>query len=237
MLSSSETTLLRNTAFFSKLDDAAFDGIVRDARALDLRKGDVLFSRHDEADRFFVGLMGWVALLRYSPAGDRTVISVFGPGESFAEAAMFMGGSYPASAEAVETSRVCVLYRDRLLPRMAENPDIGFSMLASISMHLHGFMLELEQMKSRNTEQRVARFLLSLCQRQHGPCAIELPYDKSLLAGRLGMKPESLSRSLSRLSAAGVRVSGQTVSVTDPDRLAAVAEQEPMRRHGPTAHS
>ena len=42
-----------------------------------------------------------------------------------------------------------------------------------------------------------------------------LPYDKSLIAGRLGLKPESLSREFAKLRAVGVDVRASTVVVRD----------------------
>jgi hypothetical protein len=41
---------------------------------------------------------------------------------------------------------------------------------------------------------------------EHGCCVIALPYDKNLIAARLGLKPESLSRAFANLRSVGVAV-------------------------------
>ena len=72
---------------------------------------------------------------------------------------------------------------------------------------------QLEQMKRLTAPQRLADFLLTLCPNEEGPCEIKLPYEKSLIASRLGMKPESLSRALAKLKPLGVTVIREDIVV------------------------
>ena len=57
------------------------------------------------------------------------------------------------------------------------------------------------------------------------PVTIALPYEKALIANRLGMTPESFSRALARLRDLGVAVEREAVTVQDMARLAAFVEQ------------
>jgi len=65
---------------------------------------------------------------------------------------------------------------------------------------------------------------LKLSNASSGPAEIELPYEKVLIAKRLGMKPESFSRAVARLADLGVVVERDSVKVSDLARLAAFAE-------------
>ena len=77
-------------------------------------------------------------------------------------------------------------------------------MLAAASLHLKSLVEQIETIKLLSGPQRIAQFLLRLCSRQAtGATTVELPYEKALIANRLGMKPESLSRSLTRLRPIG----------------------------------
>ena len=71
--------------------------------------------------------------------------------------------------------------------------------LASTFTHLHSLVSQLEQRKAQTGAQRVAEFILEFCEVEKGGCVVTLPYDKVLIAGRLGMKPESLSRAFAKL--------------------------------------
>ena len=57
-----------------------------------------------------------------------------------------------------------------------------------------------------------------------------LPYDKTLIAGRLGMKPESLSRAFSRLRLHGVTIDQSSAVIDSVERLRNVANAE-IRPH------
>ena len=54
-----------------------------------------------------------------------------------------------------------------------------------------------------------------------------LPYEKVLIAARLGLKPESLSRVFARLRGAGVTVASNHASIVDVEKLRAFAEEDP----------
>ena len=79
---------------------------------------------------------------------------------------------------------------------------------------------QIEQLQVRSGTQRVADFLLKLCPAEDGPAEIALPYDKSLIASRLGMKPESFSPPLARLRDLGVCSDRSHVSIADAAVLA-----------------
>jgi CRP/FNR family transcriptional activator FtrB len=78
---------------------------------------------------------------------------------------------------------------------------------------------ELKSVRARTTFQRLVAWILAMHGRANQPSEIEVPYDKSVLAGRLGMAPETLSRDLARLAALGVAVDGRRLTIKDPSVL------------------
>jgi CRP-like cAMP-binding protein len=173
-----------------------------------------------------VVLSGWVKIYRETPQGDEAVIHICGGGESFAEAAMFLGGRFPASAQVVEEARLIRVTTQPFRDWVRSEPEIAFGMLASMSIHLHTLVNEAEQLQTRSATERVADFLLRRCPVRQGPAVIALPFDKSLLAARLAMKPESLSRVLARLRKIGVRSEQNRVVISDVARLVAFCAGE-----------
>jgi CRP-like cAMP-binding protein len=111
-------------------------------------------------------------------------------------------------------------------------PDIALAMIASTSQHLHLLVQQVEQLKAQSGIQRVAEFLAALCPAETGPHTIALPYDKALIAGRLGLKPESLSRAFAKLRSVGVEVRAAHVVVKDISRLRDVADNERIKTRG-----
>ena len=141
------------------------------------------------------------------------VVSVFTRGDSFGEAVALQNLKYPVSAQSVSASEVMHISASVLVNLIKEDAEVGLSILASTFHHLHSLVSQLEQLKSRTGGQRVAEFLLNLCDCDSGPCKVTMPYDKILIAGRLGIKPESLSRAFSRLKKVGVRIDKNHASI------------------------
>jgi CRP-like cAMP-binding protein len=179
-------------------------------------KGTTIFRQGDAAAAFYAVISGWVKLYRTTPDGLEVVLHVFKTGETFAEAAMFLGGEYPASAQAVSKARLVRIDGAVFRACIHERPELAFSMLASASHHLKFLVEQVEQMKVRSAPQRIAEFILGLTAGSNsGPAEIEFPFEKNLLANRLGMKPESFSRALAKLRSCGVTVEKEIIRIED----------------------
>jgi CRP-like cAMP-binding protein len=218
-LTASETELVRQTPMFRGLSPDAFREVISDCIVETRPSGDTLFSQGDEAKSFFIVLDGWIKVFRVTYAGDEAVIGIFTKGQTFAEAVAIVAGEYPATGETITPTRHIRVPCDRLRNRIRAKPDIGLSMIAATAQHLQLLVRQIEQLKAQTGAQRVAEFLLSLTEAEHGKAIIALPYDKSLIAARLGMKPESLSRSFARLRPMGLNVNGSKVTIADVQSL------------------
>ncbi|MBL4615652.1 MAG: Crp/Fnr family transcriptional regulator [Magnetovibrio sp.] len=181
-----------------------------------------LFMEGETADRFYVVMDGWVKLFRLSENGQEVVISVSSPGESFAEAAIFDSHIFPVSASAITDVRLLVVGAESLLRQISESNQLAFNMLASMSKQMRSNVTKLHQMCSMSSTERLADFLIGLTTTTNGSATITLPLDKSLIAARLGMQPETFSRALARLKNVGVKSAGHDVVIEDMDALRAL---------------
>jgi CRP-like cAMP-binding protein len=214
-----DLSVVRRINVLRGLKPAVVEELIAPAQVLVLQDGESLFHQGDPATAFFIVTDGWVKIHRITEAGDEAVIYVFAKGDSIAEAVAFTGHAYPASAQAVTDARIVRIPADHVLRCIRSAPDIAIAMLASTSLHLLNLVQQIEQLKAKSGFQRVAAFLASLCSVDQGSCTIALPYDKSLIAGRLGLMPESLSRAFTKLKPLGVEVRASHVVVTDVAKL------------------
>ena len=218
--------IVSRIAVFRGLKSETVEKIIAPATAVMLRPHEWLFRQGDPATAFFIVIDGWIKLYRITASGDEAVIHVLTNGESFAEAVAFTGNRYPATAEAVSDARVARIPADYIVRAIRESPDIALAMIASTSQHLHHLVQQVEQLKAQSGVQRVAEFLASLSLVEQGSCAIALPYDKVLIAARLGLTPESLSRAFARLRSVGVAVNASHVVVKDVAKLRELAADD-----------
>lgn len=221
--------IARTSLFVRSLPEQHVEPLLERAVFRHYERGETVFLQDEKAEGVHVVLDGWVKLYRVSPSGAEAVVGVFARGQSFGEAVALKNGPYPVSAEAVTPSDVMVLPASALVAMMHDDPDVCVSILASTFSHLHSLVEQLEQLKAQTGAQRVAEFLLSLCQGEEGGCTVDLPYDKVLIAGRLGMKPESLSRAFARLKPAGVTIRKNHARIEDVERLREYAEDDPAQ--------
>jgi len=224
--------IISRIAVFRGLKHKTVEHVIAPATAVTLRPHETLFRQGDPATAFFIVIDGWVKLYRIAVSGEETVLNVLTKGGSYAEAHALTGAYYPATAEAVSEARVVRIPADHVVRCIRETPDIALAMIASASQHLHHLVEQIEHLKAQSGVQRVAEFLASLAPVESGSYDIALPYDKVLIAARLGLKPESLSRAFAKLRAVGVAVHAAHVAVNDVGKLRQLAADERAATRG-----
>ncbi len=225
-LTASDLQIVTRIAVFRGLKPETVEHMIAPATAIVLKAHDTLYRQEDPATAFFIMIDGWTKHYRTTLSGEETVIHVLTKGDSFAEAVALTGGCFSATAEAATDAKIVRVPANHILRCIRENPDIAMAMIASTCQRLHYLMEEVEQLKAQSGVQRVAEFLVSLAPVDNGSCVISLPYDKVLIAGRLGLKPESLSRAFAKLKSVGVDVHSAHVAVRDVARLRRIATDE-----------
>jgi CRP-like cAMP-binding protein len=222
-LSAHDWDVVTRAPLFKAMGPTISRTIIGDRSPKSYARGETIFEQGEPADGFFCVIEGWAKLYRLREDGEEVVVAIFSAGETFAEVAMFLGGRYPASCEAVSPSRILKIDAASLRRAVLAEPQLAFDMLAAASMRLRQLVDEIEQLKARSAPQRIADFFVKQAIAA-GSARIALPYEKALIASRLGMKPESFSRALGRLAELGVVVERESVFIPDVERLAAFAE-------------
>jgi CRP-like cAMP-binding protein len=224
MLSERECEIVMRAPLFKAMGPGISRTLIGDRSPRSYARGETIFEQGDPADGFFCVIEGWAKLYRPREDGEEVVVAIFSKGETFAEVAMFLGGRYPASCEAVSPSRILKIDAANLRRAVLAEPQLAFDMLAASSLRLRELVDEIEQLKARSAPQRIADFFVKRADATVGPARITLPYEKALIASRLGMKPESFSRALAKLTDFGVVVERDSVLIPDIETLAAFAE-------------
>lgn len=219
MATGSDLETARATVLLSSLPGPLADTILRQSATRTFQRGETIFVQGEAAEHIYIVMHGWVKLFRITPTGAEAVVGVFTKGRSFGEAVAFEDVPFPVTAEAVTDSRLLLVRASLLASLMRERPEIAMAIVSSTFRHLQALVAQVEQLKAHTGAQRVAEFLLELCECEAGSCTITLPYDKSLIAGRLGMQPPSLSRAFNRLEEHGVQISHNLATIADISHL------------------
>lgn len=187
-------------------------------------KGEVLFEDGSEADGFYIVASGKVKVYKLSSEGRERILHVVQPGNSFAEAAIFDNGRYPAFAETLVPASLLFFPKQEFLDLLRNHPQLAINIISGLSRFLRDFTIQIEDLTFRDVPSRLARYLFSFG--EDVSSAIELPVSKSQLASNLGTTSETLSRTLRKLADDEIiSVQGKKIAILDLARLRDLAEK------------
>ena len=200
-----ETDLLKKCPLFAGLGEDDLKKVRAISTLRQIGKKGVLFSDGEEAKGFYVILSGKIKLYKISSEGKEQILHVVSEPDAFAEAALFVEGSYPAFAEALTDSRVLFIPKRDFIQLIEKNPRLSINMIVSLSHYLRRFASLIEELSLKEVSSRIAKYLIDLSLRssQEGknPREVELDLSKTQLASKLGTISETFSRTLAKMKA------------------------------------
>lgn len=220
-ISQQDRLALRRTYLFSGMDEDQLSVILSMATPITLESGQGLFQQGDAADHFFWVSEGMVRLYRSSPQGDEKVIELISPGRFFAEAVLFMGGRYPVNAVCQQPSRLVAFDGAGFKAWLGEDANRCFRLLSGMSAKLHKLVNEIDRLTLMKGSDRLMQYLIDHSEPDgEGNTVVLLEAPKQVIASRIGVKPETLSRLLQKLGSMGfLETRGSRVYLKDLDQL------------------
>jgi len=213
--------ILANLPLFQQLSEDEIVGLAAGTRAIRMNKGQILFQTGSLLEGFYVVVRGQIKLAFSSPQGNEKVVSIVEPGQSFGEAMMFMEKPSPIFTQALENSRLLYIAKQGIFAAIDHDSAFARRMLAGLSIRLRSLIHDVEDYSLHSSTQRVIGFLLHLAGTPVGDSVeLELPASKHVIASRLNLTPETLSRILHGLTESGlIAVKGRHITVLDMARL------------------
>ena len=188
-------------------------------------RGEMVFRTGEPCEAFFVVVVGQVKLFMLSPSGQEKVIEIVGPGQSFAEAMVFLDSPCLVNVQALADSLLLRVSQQVVFTEIAQDHRFSLRMLAGMSRRLHGLVHDVQAYALSSGMQRLIGYLLrdveQNSQSNQGPVTISLPVSKATIASRLSLTPEYLSRVLRELESGGlIQVDKREIRILDVQRLA-----------------
>lgn len=210
--------VIKKCPLFSGVTEEDLNRLVAVAKFREVEKGELLFSEGETAKGFFVVADGAIKIFKLSPEGKERILHIVHPGSTFAEAAIFGDGLYPAHAEPLQKSQVLFFAKKEFLLLLHQHAQIAINMIGGLSRFLRQFAVQIEELTFKDVPARLACYLLELAGDEQR--VIHLPISKTQLASRLGTVSETLSRTFRKLSdEALLQVEGKVITLLDRDRL------------------
>jgi CRP-like cAMP-binding protein len=215
-------TALRQCVLLQPLEAGDFDALVANCHAKQLTENRILFDQGAPLTDIYLLISGSIKLLRLAPSGDEKVFEIIRPGQTFAEAVLFSGGArYPVSAVTVSPSVVVAIHAASFLQLLNSSNTLCLNLMAKLSQRLHWMVNEVDRLTLHNATFRLVCYLLShISEDENDRRDVNLSVPKNVIASRLSITPETLSRSLKELSNQGlINLDGPQIDLVDIEKL------------------
>jgi len=165
-----------------------------------------------------------------SAEGKEQIVMIAQAGDSFGEAAVFAGSNYPASAQTLSASEILIVERNRFISLLEKKPELAMNLIARLSELLRKLTRLVEELSLTDVTTRLAHYLVEEINSEAADPhpqpypVVTLSEKKFIVASQLGTIPETLSRSLAKLSREKIiRVDGSEIEILNYDRLRELA--------------
>lgn len=189
--------------------------------------GSLLFEQAETpaVAQFLVG--GSVALLG-GRGSDETLVEVLRPVDLLLPAAVLNRQPYLLRARVLEEAHLVMIPAEVFRRAIASDHALCLAVLACEAAHFRRQVKHAKNLKLRSAEERTGCYLLKLAADIPAGQPIKLPLEKRLIASQLGMTRETLSRTLAAMMASGIKVTGDTVVIENPEAARARFPLDPL---------
>jgi len=205
---------VRNIPLFSGLTAEEKDSFLKSGGVYSYVGKKSIFRQGDPINYLYIVCSGIVQECRETSDGHEITVNIHKAGDIFCKTGIFLkDGSHQTNAVAVNNAYVMELPIKQFKENLEKYPSVTSRLLTSLAQLAFTKQVEVEQQITMTAPQLLASFLRQMCD-LHGfdPRGFTLPYKKSLIASRLGMELETLSRALPKLKEFGISVKGSHVS-------------------------
>jgi CRP/FNR family transcriptional regulator, transcriptional activator FtrB len=217
---------MNDIPLFASLEEASRRRLLDAARIERVPAGSALFEAGEQARDIYVLLRGMIDIAcKYR--GKHCTAMLMTSGDVLMLGSPLYNEPYLVSAETLTPCRIMTIDAQLVRNEAKSSPELSLAIGRVLAGHWRIALRIILDLKCRSPSQRLAAFLLRL----HDACApgtvAQIPIAKRQLAARVGMQPETLSRTLQILGQNGLRVRGRQIIVVDREKAEAFCGPDP----------
>ena len=217
-------SLCREIALFSHASPKTLEEISCVSKRSFYKKGIIVLDSQQSRNTFLYVVKGWLKVFKESADGEEIIEDILANTHYCGESFLFdTEKTTPVySVQSIADVEIITLPIENLKKLILEDPSLSLNFLQATLQKKQRLQMEIEHMSIQNAAQRIGCFILRLCDNptEKKNIILRLPYDKLLLALRLGMQPETFSRALSKLSKeCALHVENENVTISDLSTL------------------
>ena len=210
--------LIRRSRLFSQVGEPDLAAMLAACFVQTLPASATLCRQGEKAEFLHIVLSGRVGL--FGSAGhEEALVEFFGAGDAFIVPAVVLDAPYLLTARMLEEGRILMWPAAAFRAQVRATGALAYGAVLLLSGYWRTLIGQIKDLKLLSAIERLSAFLLALAPRETGPVTVTLPGGRRLVAGRLGLTPQSLSRAFAALRPLGISGGGRQVTIVDPARL------------------
>ncbi|EMT39690.1 CRP/FNR family transcriptional regulator, anaerobic regulatory protein [Thermoanaerobacter thermohydrosulfuricus] len=215
---------LKKVPYFNELEDKSLEEIHKISTINFFKKGSIIFMEGEKGEAIYFVKSGKVKISKTSSIGKEYIIKIMEKGDVFAESILFVGGEYPATAEAIEDSEVIMLKNKDIENLILKNTEIALSIIKLMAKRLKNVSYIIENLALRDSIGRTASVLLTFAKERgvnvKEGILLNLNLNRQDLANIIGISRETVTRVLSQMDKEGIiKLNRNKVIIKDIERL------------------
>lgn len=163
-----------------------------------------VFAEGDSAEFLPIVISGAVKMFRSPEPGKEVIIGIFRDGEMFALPPVFDGGPFPASAVAIEDSRLLQISRGEFLTLLSESPEFAYAVIAWTCEMLREKTSIIRNLATASPEHRVGNVLVKLAESQDLGFPLKIAVRRQDIAEMASLTTETTIRVIRRFAELGL---------------------------------
>jgi CRP-like cAMP-binding protein len=192
---------------FENLKPAEMAALAQAAGRKPYKKGQVVFSQGDPANRMFLLKAGRVKLSKITAEGNEITLDIRKAGDFLGENMLIEDADYPLTAWCLEETLICGFTRAEFEKLILENPNIGLQVIKNLSNRINWLTERVGSFSLTNLEDRLYQVLIQVA-REHGVksqrgFSIQFPLTHEELGFLVGAHRVSITKAMKALKEAG----------------------------------
>lgn len=187
------------------------------------QRGEWIFVPGDTADNIYLLQQGRMKITALSEDGHEVLHEIVGPGEVFGDTSAILGIPRTTSAQALETSLVCEIYRKDFEILLGMFPELSFQLLKSVGLRLKKAEAHLVNVICNDVSCRVREALLDLMVQEYGSQLdhpVKIKITQQDLANLIGASRQKTSQALKELEDSNVlQLMYRSILLLEPNKL------------------
>lgn len=203
----STPTCIGHLWVFANLKPKEVMALARVAQRQSYKKGQVVFSQGDPANRMFLLKAGRVKLSKITEEGNEITLDIRKAGDFLGENMLIEEGNYPLTALCLEDTLICGFNKAGFEKLILENPNIGLQVIKNLSNRINWLTERVGSLSLSNLEERLYQVLTQVA-REHGVESqrgyrIQFPLTHEELGFLVGAHRVSITKAMKALKEGG----------------------------------